>query len=208
MILCWAAKGGSGTTVVACALALGSSSTDPVTLVDLSGDCATALGIAEPHGPGVIDWMASPSAGRAELTRLSVEVRGDVRLIPRGNGRPPDGQWARLAEALGTSSNVVVDAGTGCPPPDLHAAAEHSLLVTRACFIALRRAQHVGAHPTGVVLVNEPGRALSAADIERALGVPVVAEVQLDPAVARAVDAGLLVARLPRSLVASLRNAA
>jgi hypothetical protein len=50
------------------------------------------------------------------------------------------------------------------------------------------------------VLIREPGRALHAADVERAVGVPVVAELDLDPAVARAVDAGLLAARLPRSL--------
>jgi hypothetical protein len=90
----------------------------------------------------------------------------------------------------------------------LHRAAEHSLLVTRPCFIALRRAQQLVVRPTGIVLVDEPGRALTSSDVEHALGVPVVAEVRLDPAVARAVDAGLMVARLPRSLVASLRCAA
>jgi hypothetical protein len=62
--------------------------------------------------------------------------------------------------------------------------------------------------PTGIVLVDEPGRALTSTDVERALGVGVVAEVRLDPAVARAVDAGLLIARLPRSLSLSLRTAA
>ena len=37
---------------------------------------------------------------------------------------------------------------------------------------------------------------------------PVCAEVDLEPAVARAVDAGLLAARLPRSLAHALRHAA
>lgn len=207
MILCWAAKGGSGTTVVACALALGSADR-PATLVDLSGDSATALGLAEPTGPGVVDWMASPTAGIDELGRLAVTVRDDVRLIPRGSAIPPDDQWSRLAAALGGPATVIVDAGTGCPPRALHDAAEHSLLVTRPCFIALRRAQQLVVRPTGIVLVDEPGRALTSSDVEHALGVPVVAEVRLDPAVARAVDAGLLVARLPRSLIVSLRSAA
>lgn len=208
MILCWAAKGGSGTTVVACALALGSARAQPATLVDLSGDSATALGMAEPTGPGVVDWLASPTAGPTDLARLAVTIRDDVRLIPRGSASPPDDQWSRLAAALGGSATVIVDAGTGCPPQALHDAAEHSLLVTRPCFIALRRAQQLGIRPTGIVLVDEPGRALTSSDIEHALGVPVVAEVRLDPAVARAVDAGLLAARLPRSLIASLRSAA
>ncbi len=208
MILCWAAKGGSGTTVVACALPLGSARSHPATLVDLSGDSATALGLAEPTGPGVVDWLASPTAGPTDLARLAVTIRDDVRLIPRGSASPPDDQWSRLAAALGGSASVVVDAGTGCPPQALHDAAEHSLLVTRPCFIALRRAQQLAIRPTGIVLVDEPGRALTSSDIEHALGVAVVAEVHLDPAVARAVDAGLLAARLPRSLIASLRSAA
>ncbi len=208
MILCWAAKGGSGTTVVACALALGSVHGQPATLVDLSGDSATALGLSEPTGPGVVDWLASPTAGPTDLARLAVPVRDDVRLIPRGTADPPADQWPRLAAALRGSATAIVDAGTGCPPQALHDAAEHSLLVTRPCYIALRRAQQLGIRPTGVVLVDEPGRALTASDVEHALGVAVVAQVRLDPAVARAVDAGLLIARLPRSLITSLRSAA
>jgi hypothetical protein len=37
---------------------------------------------------------------------------------------------------------------------------------------------------------------------------PVLAEVELDPAVARTVDAGLLAGRLPRSLAKALSDAA
>ena len=208
MIICWAAKGGSGTTVVACALAVSARRTESSTLVDLGGDCATALGLDEPAGPGVAEWMASPTAGPTELTRLAVTIRDQVRLIPRGIAVPPDDQWARLAVALGGLENVVIDAGTGCPPLALREAADQSLLVTRPCFIAIRRAQQLSIRPTGVVLVDEPGRALTSRDVENALGVPVVAEVRVDPAVARAVDAGLLLARLPKSLIASLRSAA
>ena len=205
MILCWAAKGGSGTTVVACALAL---ARQPATLIDLGGDSATALGIAEPSGPGVVDWLASATAGPADLGRLAVPIRDEVTLIPRGSGFPPDGQWPRLVGALIGPTTTIVDCGTGPPPLAMHAAAEHSLLVTRPCYLALRRAQRLDVHPTAVVLVDEPGRALTAVDVERALGCPVVAEVHFDPAVSRAVDAGLLAARLPRSLILSLRSAA
>jgi hypothetical protein len=46
-------------------------------------------------------------------------------------------------------------------------------------------------------------------EVEHRLGVPVVAEVDLDPAVARAVDDGLLSeGRLPRTLARGLRDAA
>jgi hypothetical protein len=189
-------------------MALGSARNQPATLVDLGGDCATALGMTEPSGPGVVDWLASPTAGATELARLALTIRDDVQLIPRGEGNPPDNQWQRLAVALAALDTVIVDAGTGSPPQALHDAAEQSLLIIRPCFMAIRRAQRLTVRPTGIVLVDEPGRALTSTDLERALGVGVIAEVRLDPAVARAVDAGLLIARLPRSLSLSLRTAA
>jgi hypothetical protein len=102
----------------------------------------------------------------------------------------------------------VVDAGTGRPPEHLVRVADRSLLIARACYLGLRRAVALEARPTGVVLVEEPGRALRARDVESALDAPVVATLALDPAVARAVDAGLLAARLPRLLQRELRNAA
>ena len=52
--------------------------------------------------------------------------------------------------------------------------------------------------PNGVIVVDEPGHALTVRDIERAIGAPVVAVMSFDPAIARAVDAGLLATRLPR----------
>jgi hypothetical protein len=58
------------------------------------------------------------------------------------------------------------------------------------------------------VLLAEPGRALDATDVESVIGAPVVAQVSVDPAVARAVDAGLLASRLPRGLERALRGAA
>jgi hypothetical protein len=111
--------------------------------------------------------------------------------------------------ALGAhAGTVVVDAGTGPPPIALLDAADRSLLVTRACYLALRRAVTLEVRPSGVVLVEEPGRALRPRDVEAAIDAPVAATIALDPAVARAVDAGLLAARLPRLIQRELRNAA
>jgi hypothetical protein len=207
MILCWAAKGGSGTTVVACALTL-ASATEPTTLVDLGGDAPAALGLGDPASPGVSEWATSPTASTADLQRLAAPIRDRAQLVPRGAAPMPDDQWTRLATALlQMDGTVIVDVGCGPPTTALHDSAEHSLLVIRPCYLALRRAQRAPVTPSGVVLVGEPGRALARRDVEHALGVGVVAEVQLDPAVARAVDAGLLAARLPASLVHGLRAA-
>ena len=206
MFLCWSAKGGSGTTVVAAALALVLSQRGATTVVDLAGDLPAALGIAEPAGPGVREWMASPTADAAALTRLGVPVSDTLQLLPLGSSPAIAPRWADLANALG-HDNTVIDAGTGIPPADLVAAADHTLLVTRPCYLALRLAAASGVQPSGIVLVGEPGRALTARDIERSVGAPVVAELHYDPAVARAVDAGLLAARLPAALSHALTRA-
>ena len=206
MFLCWSAKGGSGTTVIAAALALVLSQRNPTTVVDLAGDLPAALGIAVPAGPGVREWMASPTADAAALARLGVPVSDRLQLLPLGSSSAAATRWADLAAAL-PRDTTVIDAGTGIPPPELIAAADHTLLVTRPCYLALRRAAASGVQSSGIVLVGEPGRALTARDIEHALGAPVVAELHYDPAVARAVDAGLLAARLPATLSHALTRA-
>jgi hypothetical protein len=210
VVVCWSVKGGSGTTVVAASLALLSARHHPTVLVDLGGDCAVALGASEANGPGVSEWLHSANADADALGRLAAAADERLTLVRRGD-QPlgADERWADLAVALRRHAPAIVDAGTGEPPPALvDGGGIQSLLVIRPCFLALRRAAQLVHRPTGVVLVREPGRMLRARDVEHALGVAVVAEVDVDPAVARAVDAGLLVARLPRPLVQSLRGAA
>jgi MinD superfamily P-loop ATPase len=215
MIVCWSIKGGCGTTVVAATFALLSSRTHPTLLVDLAGDAAAVLGLPDPASPGVADWLASPTADAAALLRLAVPANHSLDVLPLGAGTStalhstlPD-RWSALASALGDlDQQVVVDAGLGCPPSPLVHEAQASLLVTRSCYLSMRRAVALGSVPTGIVLLLEPGRALTANDVERAVGAPVVAQVPYDPAIARSVDAGLLAARLPSSLSHSLRRAA
>ena len=57
------------------------------------------------------------------------------------------------------------------------------------------------------MLVDEPGRALGS-PTSRPPGRSVCATVGFDPAIARAVDAGLLSSRLPRRLARALDHAA
>ena len=202
--VCWSAKGGSGTTVVAAALALGSNAES--LLIDLDGELPAALGVPEPSGQCLSDWFASDAPPRAVLD-LAVTVAERTRLVARGPVPVPrdSPRWPELRQFLvDTSVEVVVDAGRGTPPPDLLDARVRSLLVTRACYLALARGCRL-PRPDGIVLLEEPGRSLTAADVARALGAPVVARITVDPAVARAVDAGLLAARLPQGMLKALQ---
>ena len=205
LTVCWSAKGGSGTTVVAAALALGSA--NDALLVDLDGELPAALGVPEPSGQGLSDWFASDAPERAVLD-LTVTIAPTTRLVPRGPTAVPrdSARWPALRTFLTSSAlDVIVDAGCGEPPAALLTESTRGLLVTRPCYLALTRACRL-RRPDGVVLVEEPGRSLTAADVARAVGAPVVARVTVDPAIARAVDAGLLAARLPAAMVKSLQS--
>lgn len=207
LTICWAAKGGSGTTVFVAASAL--STTTPTVVVDLAGDVMAAFGIPEPDGPGVHDWLRSESPAD-RLARLEHRITDHATVIAAGRSDGPiDPRWFELAAHLRTDERrVIVDAGTGRPPDALLAAADETLLVTRACYLSLGHAVAAGVVPTGVVLIDEPGRSLRPADIERSLGAPVVSTSLLDPAIARAVDAGLLASRLPGQWRRQLKRAA
>ena len=162
-------------------------------------------------GPGVHDWVLSPSAPLQSFDTLGVAGVDGLVLIPRGSGIAIGdlARWGELGRYLAESAaEVIVDAGSAPPPPAFVLAAQQRLLVTRPCYLALRRAAASPLTPSGVIVVHEPGRALRAQDVAYAVQAPVVAEVSMDPAVARAVDAGLLAARLPRTLAQALRGLA
>jgi Mrp family chromosome partitioning ATPase len=215
----WSAKGGAGTTTTAVALAdvcrRAHRSTDTL-LVDLAGDLPAALGIADPD-LGATEWLAS-DAGPEALARIEHEVADGVSLLPLGNTSDwPEARAAALVVVLGADHReVVVDVGLLDPSTSPLAtlrrvvtdAADRSLLVTRSCYLALRRAARADRTPDGVILVREPGRALDRGDVEGLLSVAVVAEVDTDPAVARAVDAGLLLTAGPRHVARALRRVA
>jgi hypothetical protein len=174
------------------------------------------LGLPEPVGPGVREWLAANPAVEADaLGHLATAATPGLRVVPAGSASAmpravPPARVDLLGDTLAANhGEVVVD--LGLPTPDLLpllARADRSLLVLRPCYLALRRATALPTRPTGVVLVTEPGRALGRRDIEEVVGVKVAAEIDVQPTIARAVDAGLLAGRLPRSLSRTLRAAA
>ena len=219
LVACWSVKGGCGTSVVAAmlALALGrwsgaSASSDDVVaplLVDLTGDLPAVLGLPPAATPGVHEWLhaAAGTIGADALARLVQPVDG-LRFLSRGERRPPPDGGERLVDAVGTlggSAVAIADCGRAASPADVFVdRAAVSLLVLRPCYLALGRAVDVAMRASAVALIDEPGRALGPAEIEDALGVPVVVSIRARPSIARAVDSGLLSWRPPRRLVRAL----
>lgn len=211
----WTAKPGSGCTVVAAALAtsLARRADGGVLLVDLGGDLPAALGLADP-AHGVTDWLAADAASTSQLGALTLAVAPGLALLPRG--RQP--RWLPrraeyLVDLLGRSSRpIVIDVGVVDPqvaaPIDSlrrsFARLDEAVLVTTPCYLALRRMKVVesaaGLRPRRVALLQQPGRGIDRAQLADLVNAPVVAEIAHDPAVARAVDRGLLATGRPRAM--------
>ena len=201
MLALWSPKGGVGTSVLAAAVALavardqrgvpradassqGAGGPD-ARLVDLSGDQPAVLGLGADPELGVGDWLAAgPDAPHDALDRLGVAVTSGLVLLPRGAvvAGAPAGAGASLAHALRSRRGpVVADCGAATSPAirGFAQAADTTLVVLRPCYLALRRAVHDGllGATDGVVVVEEPGRALGTREVTEVLDLPVVAQV-------------------------------
>lgn len=187
MLVLWSPKGGSGTSVVAAACAVVIARSEPVRLWDRDGDQRAYFGLPDTDPAGGATWGGAEVAPGIEL------VTGDI-----GAGG-------------GDDRVTVVDAGLASDETtrELIASARPVLMVTRACYVALRRAvRHPSlARTDGVVVVQEPGRALTPRDVAEVLGRPVVARIPASESIARAADAGVLARRCPEPLWRPVRRA-
>ena len=209
----WSPKGGSGTSVIAatCALVLARDAAG-ARLADVGGDQPAIFGLASDPETGIVDWLATgPEAPADALERLAVTVAPGVALIPRGSSDrslaplPAAESGAALAVALRDGPvPTIVDAGLATAPAAraLVEVADVSVVVLRGCYLALRRAVHspLLARAAGIVLVEEGGRSLGPSEVRDVVDRPVLARVPVRAPIARAVDAGVLAARLPDGL--------
>ena len=211
MFLCFSTSGGVGASTVSAALALRRSDDAPTLLVDLRGDQLALLGLSDEPRPGLGDWLAAgDDVDTDALRQLEVPVAAGLSLLPAGSGSQQSAsRTAALAHALsGSSRSVVIDAGTtrGELWGQLGAVASDRILVTKACYLGLRRLRDCDIEPTAVVLFREAGRALAPALVREHVDAPIVGTMAYDPAVSRAIDAGLLTRRVPRTLRSAVRR--
>jgi hypothetical protein len=187
-------------------------------LADLDGDQPALFGLASDPPTGLVDWLgAGPEAPTDALERLTVEPPRrrphSPRLAGPAAGPVPAAELRKnLAVALRDGLvPTVVDLGLAQSPAAraVLEVADASLVVVRGCYLTPRRAVRAAplAHASGVVHVAEPGRAIGRRDVGGVLDRPVVAEVPVRAAIARAVDAGLLPARLPEVLARPVHEA-
>jgi hypothetical protein len=215
IVACWSPKPGSGTSVVTAALATIScpSGADDAMLVDLGGDSSAILGQPTPV-LGIGDLL--DGTGGHRLSEVMVPLSERFSLLAPGFTPLPahhESRWHRLADDLAAVSregrHVFVDVAHPDIPDWLDEVVDHTVLVIRPCFLALRRAvehrrsEHLA---DSAVLVVERDRALTPRDVVQVLHTPIAAEVPVHPDIARCIDAGLLLSRQPSRLAEPLRD--
>ena len=85
LTVCWSPKGGSGTSVVAAALAVQTAAAGrECLLVDLAGDQPAILGLPSTDGQGLTDWLTAPDVPVDALRSLELPVADRLRILPRG----------------------------------------------------------------------------------------------------------------------------
>lgn len=201
MITLWSVKGGSGTSVTTALLAIASAQLELTTVLDADGDIPAIFGKSS-GSAGLGDWwQAGNAVGVDALFRLAITISPTLSVIPSGT-RPTKPSIDRDFD-LGDSGTVLVDGGTIRDADGIGASfvkrSQTSLLVMRPCYLAARRAVESSLRVDGIVLVEEPGRALRASDFSDVIGAPVVATLPWDLSVARTVDSGRFGNRVPRA---------
>lgn len=161
----------------------------------------TVAGARGGHGASTVAAVvALILAAQQPVTLIADEVDHAAALLgvptPDGPTRIGPGQLVLASGPQTPAGAVVVD--HACPGPRRAPEGRHGTLLTvlrGPCYLGLRSLIAAGCPADGIVLLGEPGRALTERDVADATGIPVVATVAVTPAAARTIDAGLLLAR-------------
>lgn len=157
------------------------------------------------QGTSVVAAATALAVSQSGLDVALVDTAGDQRAIFGLNNENQVNDHLTIHDdfAPGDTDVTVFDLWH-CPT--VIGGLDATYLVTKPCYLALRRVADDPYRPTGIVVVSEKGRALDVHDVESLVNRPVIAEIPVDPAVARAVDAGTFASRRPRVLDASLKD--
>jgi len=165
-ITLFGARGGSGASTVAAALALHTAEAVPTALLTHDTTAmARLLGTT-----GALPAPDHPFVAAPNLTVAGLDGPSEVATI--------------------------IDVGSASASGPLPDHGRRYAVLRGPCYLALSTLVTLpDLSPDGVILVAEPGRSLSAADTTAILGIPVVATVPVRPSIARLIDAGLLAGR-------------
>jgi hypothetical protein len=209
LISVFSPKGGVGTSTIAALFARALSANGSTMLVDgCASDLSVVIGQDEKAQFCFDEWVLSEEPSTATLERISVDIDRNLRFVEGGSSfaLPEETQW--VIGQLAAIDQVVIDLGTRDDQltRDIRQASDISVVVLRACYLGLSRAMHK-AHDSDVcVVVKEPGRTITSAQIAEALKVPAVIEIDARRDYAKAIDAGVLMYRTPAAMITPIKN--
>ncbi len=197
------ARGGAGTSTIACLLA---AHVEGSLLIDLSG--GGQLAFADDDAGGSLERAAAAPLPDVVASACESHAAGRA-LLPAEVDRPvPVATFVRtlVRSAQRVASVVVIDCGRDAPAfePDV------TFLVCAADVASVRAARSC-PEERALVVTRMRRSALRAAHVEKALGRAPVAVMPMDRSLARAADVGLLPRRPSRPVkrfVAALREGA
>lgn len=173
------ARGGQGTSTIAATLAVLAAGHGPTQLVpDDPRSTAALMGVA------------------VALDEEWVEVCPNLTMATNGHHVVLTGHPATTVIDGGRIPNGPFDEDT--TPPVAIDGLERYAVLRGPCYVAISSLLATGRRFDGVILLTEPGRALSERDVTDVLGTPVVATIPIEAAIARSIDAGLLLSSLHR----------
>ena len=146
-----------------------------------------------------------------EFEEILITCNDNLHLAPSGSSAIEifsTGAWGNLARELmqreSNGVNIIIDFGQGDLPLAFNKLADMHFMVTRPCYLSLRRTVNIEQKFSGVIVVQEHDRVLTTSDVESVMKLKCVAEVPYSSEISRRVDSGLLKSRLPAPLHAAL----
>lgn len=202
----YSAKAGVGCSTIAAATATLSALRQPSLLIDCGGDLDVLLGLRlarEPRELGMTDWLAAVDPPPDALARLEQPLGSQLSYIAFGRvpWQPQADRLALLASLMQRDGRrVIIDCGGRLDDcQELLSQADQSVLVVRACYVALAAAVDAPVADV-VVVVAEPGRSLRSQDVQHGLAARRVVSVPWTYQTAQCIDSGLGLVELPKRL--------
>lgn len=218
-------KGGSGTSTNACLLAKSFSRhmpSMPIVLIDaFNGDLDSIVGIDPESEYGFAQWLESANPNIHNLEKISNSVFENLTFVSNSSVKhdrfssqtnsveDKAERYEKITSALSDDASVcIVDLGTRVDALSsvIVAASDLVVMAIKSCYVSLNRAT---AHPyreyaDACIFIEEQGRSINSKQVSEVLKINCIIELDARRDFARAIDAGVLLFRTPKNMIASI----
>lgn len=219
-------KGGVGTTVTSALFSKSFSEALPVLLVDAcGGDVHAVVGLDGSPQYCFDDWLFSDEPSATSLKSIAQSVDNNIDVVASSLACADNDEHTRVSSEFSSQRSLqqietivdalashegacIVDLGqrTDLLSSAIIEGSDIVIMVMRECYLGLWRAMRHPylSHVDSCVVVQESGRSVTSSEIVPALKLTTVIELDARRDYARTIDAGVLLFRTPRNLIAPI----